>query len=133
MPVRSFICMLLCTLFMALCVEGSWAAEGRVLKNPHDYGVKANCSACHTAELPELSFDAVSTCTKCHEGHIFNHPVAGHPIGKVPETGVSVVMHLSSEGEMVCHTCHDQHNRLKRKNMLRVPYFKLCASCHRGY
>ena len=133
MSLRSFICMLLSVLFTVLYVEGASAVEGRVLKNPHDYGAKSSCVFCHTAEPPELSFDAVSTCTKCHEGYIANHPVAGHPIGKVPEAGVSVVIHLSSEGEMVCHTCHDQHNRLGRKNMLRVPYLKLCVSCHRGY
>ncbi len=125
--------MLLSVLFMVLYAEGSGAEEGRVLKNPHNYSVKTNCSVCHTLEPPELSFDAVSTCTKCHEGYIVNHPVAGHPMAKTPEAGVSGVMHLSSEGKMVCHTCHDQHNRLKRPKMLRVPYFKLCVSCHKGY
>jgi predicted CXXCH cytochrome family protein len=130
---RFFICMLLALFFTLFYVEGSGAVGGRDLKNPHDYRAKSKCILCHTAEPPELSFDAVSTCTKCHEGYIVNHPVAGHPIGKVPEAGVSSVMHLSSEGEMVCHTCHDQHNRLKRPKMLRVPYLKLCASCHRGY
>lgn len=133
MFIRSVICMLFALLFTVFYVEGSGAVEGRVLKNPHDYRAKSSCVACHTAELPELSFDAVSTCTKCHEGFIVNHPVAGHPIAKVPETSISTVMHLSSEGKMVCHTCHDQHNRLKRPKMLRVPYFRLCASCHKGY
>ncbi len=133
MSLRYFIGVLVCGLFALLYVEASWAADGRVLKNPHKYGVKSSCSACHTSELPELAFDAVSTCTKCHDGYIVNHPVAGHPMGKVPEAGVSTAMYLSIEGEMVCHTCHDQHNRLKRKSMLRVPYFHLCVSCHKGY
>lgn len=130
---RFFTGCLLIMLFTMLCVRSSGAEERRVLTNPHYYKVKSLCALCHTAEPPELSFDPVTTCAKCHDGYIVNHPVAGHPMGKVPEAGVSVVMYLSDEGEMVCHTCHDPHNRLRHQNMLRIPYFQICASCHKGY
>jgi predicted CXXCH cytochrome family protein len=130
---RFFTGCLLIMLLTMLYVRAAGAEERRVLRNPHDYNIKSLCALCHTAKPPELSFDPVSTCAKCHEGYVANHPVAGHPMGKVPESGVSTVMYLSADGKMVCHTCHDQHNMLWRENMLRVPYIKLCASCHKGY
>jgi predicted CXXCH cytochrome family protein len=83
------------------------------LVNPHNFVVKKYCGSCHAESPPELSFDAVTTCTKCHPANIGNHPV--------------------SRGRLVCHTCHDPHNKSVHRRMLRVDYFGLCASCHKGY
>ncbi|GMR04209.1 MAG: hypothetical protein BMS9Abin23_0100 [Thermodesulfobacteriota bacterium] len=101
--------------------------------NPHDFSAKQSCSTCHSATPPELKFDTVTTCTRCHEANAANHPVVRHPIGKAPGIAISKRLPLSKDGLMVCYTCHDQHARTKYPQMLRVPYIKLCSSCHRGY
>lgn len=108
----------------------------RAIVNPHDAsGDHPFCSACHTAKPPALSFDAVTTCVKCHSGNVNNHPVSRHPIGGVPRIRVPSYLPLTTDGRMVCYTCHDPHKKLKeeRKKMLRVDYETLCASCHVGY
>jgi predicted CXXCH cytochrome family protein len=43
------------------------------------------------------------------------------------------VLPLSVGGEIVCHTCHDNHNTSKFGKMLRVDFIRLCVSCHVGY
>jgi len=103
------------------------------LINPHNYVVEKFCAACHTDRPPELSFDAVTTCTKCHPANIGNHPVSRHPLGKKAQISVPKALPLTADGEMVCHTCHDPHNKSTHRRMLRVEYFALCASCHKGY
>lgn len=110
--------------------------DDRSIVNPHDgSGAAASCSACHTAKPPALSFDAVTTCVKCHSGNIDSHPVSRHPIGTVPKIRVPSFLPLTADGRMVCNTCHDPHNKLTqgRENLLRVDYQTLCASCHVGY
>lgn len=101
--------------------------------NPHVPGDLALCSACHTANPPALSFDAVTTCVKCHAGNVDNHPVSSHPIGSLPRISVPSSMPLTKDGKMVCYTCHDPHNRHKRGKMLRVDYQTICVTCHVGY
>jgi predicted CXXCH cytochrome family protein len=130
---RFFTGCLLTVLFTMLYARNSGAEELRVLTNPHDYGIRSHCILCHTAEPPQLSFDPVTTCTKCHEGNVGNHPVVRHPLGKVPKSALPASMPLSPDGEMVCHTCHDPHNRLRHSKMLRAPYLRICALCHREY
>ncbi len=107
--------------------------EGEKLVNPHDFGARQYCHLCHTAQPPALSFDPVTTCTKCHMGDIDNHPVSGHPIGVEPKINIPRNLPLTGDGRMVCQTCHDPHNRLRHKKMLRVDYEKICAACHAGY
>ncbi len=101
--------------------------------NPHDFSNKEECSSCHGSSMPSLSFDSVTVCTRCHEGFLGNHPVAKHPIGKIPEINITKLMPLSSDGKMVCYTCHDNHNSSSYPKMLRTDYMRLCSSCHRGY
>ena len=101
--------------------------------NPHDFSNKDYCGVCHTGSPPELSFDPVTTCTKCHMGNVGNHPVARHPIGKAPRINIAGFLPLSGKGLLVCYTCHDQHNVSGHPGMLRVEYLRLCASCHVGY
>lgn len=107
--------------------------EGVVSANPHDFNAEDLCSVCHRGEPPALNLDPVATCTKCHPGNVANHPVARHPLGKMPGISVPAYLPLSQNGKMVCFTCHDPHNRSGIENMLRVRFQKLCASCHAGY
>lgn len=110
--------------------------DDRAIINPHDaLGARPFCSVCHTAKPPELSFDAVTTCVKCHAGNIDNHPISRHPIGGVPRIRVPSFLPLTADGRMVCYTCHDPHKKLtdERQDMLRVDYQTLCSACHVGY
>ena len=107
------------------------AGAGNV--NPHDFSEKQYCGVCHSDPPPGLKFDTVTTCTRCHESNLVNHPVTRHPMGKAPGRNFSRNLPLSMDGHIVCYTCHDQHNRSANSRMLRVPYKKLCDSCHRGY
>ncbi|MBI5886951.1 MAG: hypothetical protein HZB85_10285 [Deltaproteobacteria bacterium] len=108
--------------------------DERVIANPHDpVGGRSQCSACHTAKPPELSFDAVTTCVKCHSGNVDSHPVSRHPVGEVVRIRVPSFLPLTGDGRMVCYTCHDPHDKGRRKKMLRVDFQSLCSSCHVGY
>ncbi|MFQ5442678.1 MAG: cytochrome c3 family protein [Thermodesulfobacteriota bacterium] len=107
------------------------AGAGNV--NPHDFSKKKYCGVCHSASPPGLKFDTVTTCTRCHEANVANHPVTRHPVGKAPGINISRILPLSMDGHIVCYTCHDNHNRSGNTRMLRVPYKKLCNACHRGY
>lgn len=107
--------------------------EGKVSANPHNYYDDNTCSVCHGDEPPSLSFDPVTTCAKCHPGNMTNHPVTRHPIGKMPKIKIPAKLPLTDDGEMVCYTCHDPHNKSRYPKMLRVDYLRLCASCHVGY
>ncbi len=115
---------------LGLSTVAGAAARGH---NPHDYSKKDECAYCHTSSMPALKFDSVTICTRCHDGYLGNHPVAKHPMGKRPGINISRLMPLSSDGKMVCYTCHDNHNRSSYPNMLRTDYLRLCSSCHRGY
>lgn len=107
--------------------------EGAAFQNPHNYSKKEFCEYCHKGMPPELTFDPVTTCARCHPGNVGNHPVTKHPVGVTPKIHIPKNLPLTREGLLVCYTCHDQHNRTNNQHMLRVEYFKLCASCHVGY
>ncbi|OGQ55992.1 MAG: hypothetical protein A3J24_09090 [Deltaproteobacteria bacterium RIFCSPLOWO2_02_FULL_53_8] len=138
-------CSFMLALFVAqaaLCDERKEldrAAEGgqeRVIANPHDVsGLRPSCPSCHTSAPPALSFDAVTTCVKCHSSNVDNHPVSRHPIGAKPKIPIPSFFPVSTDGRMVCYTCHDPHKKLKdgHRMMLRVDYQTLCAFCHVGY
>lgn len=119
----------------ALYVNESYAEEPEetVNINPHDFNDKNNCGVCHTAEPPKLNVDPVTTCSKCHLGNAVNHPVARHPLGIAPRINMPRFLPLSSNGQIVCYTCHDHHNKSKHPKMLRVDYIRLCNACHAGY
>jgi len=108
--------------------------DTREIIDPHDAkGGQSRCSACHTAKPPELSFDPVTTCVKCHAGNVDSHPVSRHPVGEVARIRVPSFLPLTRDGRMVCYTCHDSHNKTRIKKMLRVEFQSLCSSCHVGY
>lgn len=107
--------------------------EGEAFKYPHNYAKKELCEYCHKGMPPALTFDPVTTCTRCHPGNVGNHPVTKHPVGVIPRIHIPANLPLTREGALVCYTCHDQHNRTNLQNMLRVEYYRLCASCHVGY
>ncbi|MBI5888807.1 MAG: hypothetical protein HZB82_08885 [Deltaproteobacteria bacterium] len=107
--------------------------DGAAYANPHDYAKKELCSLCHKDEPPRLHFDQITTCVKCHEANLRDHPIARHPIGKAPAISMPGKLPLGKNGQIVCHTCHDPHNRSGSVRMLRVSLQELCASCHVGY
>lgn len=120
--------------FFCASSASSAEEEGAAFKNPHNYSRKDFCEYCHKGGMPpELTFDTVTTCARCHPGNVGNHPVTKHPVGVVPKIHIPRNLPLTKEGTLVCYTCHDQHNRTGNRYMLRVEYFKLCASCHVGY
>lgn len=101
--------------------------------NPHNYNNKDYCQACHDiSNMPLLNHDSMTTCIKCHENNIKNHPVSRHPIlVNIPhKIVVPEWMPLSKENKIVCYTCHDYHNTGKMTHMLRINYDILCVSCH---
>ncbi|MBI4948643.1 MAG: hypothetical protein HY955_00670 [Deltaproteobacteria bacterium] len=120
-------------LLLVIMPGPSSSEEGRAAESPHDFSRKEFCSVCHKAEPPLLNLDPVTTCTKCHPGNVGNHPVTRHPIGKMPRIRVPASLPLTDDGEMVCYTCHEPHNKSRHGKMLRVDFTKLCASCHAGY
>lgn len=102
--------------------------------NPHDYGNEQYCASCHTTvDPPVLNFDPVSSCTRCHERNVANHPVTRHPLNKVPRMQIPPLWPLTEDGGIVCYTCHDYHNKSRFRSMLRIDYSKVCVSCHKGY
>lgn len=126
--------------FLALAYAGDRARaadqpaeEGPVNVNPHDPGDKGHCSLCHAAEMPKLLFGTVTTCVKCHPSQVGNHPVARHPIGKIPRIPTPVALPLNPQGQMVCYTCHEPHNKTRYPKLLRVEFRQLCILCHVGY
>jgi len=135
-----------CAIFIIVAAAASFAAapeenvshgalkdEHAQAQNPHAHGDKTTCAFCHTSAPPKLSFDPVTTCVKCHSGNVDSHPISRHPIGKTPRMSMPSVFPLSKDGQMVCYTCHDPHNKTGHKRMLRVEYGRLCAVCHAGY
>jgi len=98
--------------------------------NPHDFEKKEHCPVCH-GDIPKLNHDPITTCVKCHEGNISNHPISSHPV----LVNASYKVHIPewmplSGGKLVCYSCHDYHNRSRFKLMLRIDYEMLCVACH---
>ncbi len=102
------------------------------MSNPHDFQNKKLCAACHSKEMPKLSHDPATTCVRCHEGNIDNHPVSGHSIMvDIPRKMLMPEgLPLTSEDKMVCYTCHDYHNETGFEKMLWIEYKNLCMACH---
>ena len=111
-------------------------AEGNsldvVMSNPHDFQDNELCSACHSEYMPRLSHDPVTTCVRCHEGNIDNHPVSRHSVMvSIPRKMlVPVGLPLSIDDKMICYTCHDYHNETGFGKMLWIEYKNLCMACH---
>lgn len=137
---------LYCAVFIIAAVAASFAAapagnvsheglrdELSLEQNPHAPGDRSACGLCHTSAPPKLSFDPVTTCVKCHTGNVNSHPISKHPIGKAPRINLPSVFPLAQNGQMVCFTCHDPHNKSGHRRMLRVDYDRLCSACHAGY
>lgn len=123
--------------FLVFAATNSSKLEAKV--SPH--GKSAACPSCHVepearlgsplASLEEkrkLKSDFVQVCRQCH-GNDFDHGV-----GKVPPINREQLP-LDSAGKIVCAvTCHSMHikseDQVQDKYHLRLPYKRLCASCH---
>jgi len=127
--------MIVSMLFCAFAGSSAAALNGdeSVRANPHNYAKKELCSLCHKGEPPMLYFDQITACAKCHEANLRDHPISRHPVGKSPMINMPGKLPLGKNGQIVCHTCHDPHNRSGNAKMLRVTLQELCASCHVGY
>ncbi|MBI5233655.1 MAG: cytochrome c3 family protein [Deltaproteobacteria bacterium] len=101
--------------------------------NPHSPEVAGYCGVCHAAKMPELLHDSVTTCVKCHETNITNHPVTRHPIGKTVRINVPSPLPLTKDRKIVCTTCHEPHGQTDYPKMLRAEYDGFCIRCHVGY
>lgn len=119
--------------FAPIASHAQSGEEGKAHVSPHAAGSKGKCQVCHKDELPKLLFDPVTTCTKCHPGNVNNHPVTRHPIGKVAKINTPWSLPLTKDGQIVCSTCHEPHNKAAFPKMLRVDFMNLCAACHAGY
>jgi len=131
--VRALIFLALALMILHLATTTAPGETERRRKSPHDFSDKETCKVCHTPEPPGLNHDPVTTCVKCHRGNLDNHPISRHPIGRAPKISMPKGFSLSSDGRMVCFTCHDPHNRTSNMKLLRVKYHRICAGCHVGY
>jgi len=116
----------------SLLAASSFGREELKVMNPHDFKDKKSCARCHTAEVPKLHHDPVTTCVKCHPGNVANHPVYRHPI-KVQASRKVLIPEgfpLSVDDDMVCYTCHDYHNTVGMDKMLWIEYKDICIACH---
>lgn len=110
----------------------SYGQDEAKIMNPHDFKNKEYCAKCHTADIPKLNHDPVTTCTKCHMGNIANHPVYRHPINVQPSRKVLIPpgFPLTVNDSMVCYTCHDYHNTTGMNRMLWIHKRNICVACH---
>ncbi len=98
----------------------------------HNFKNDKACGECHTVsadrqieESTELKGDPVKLCLGCHSPGGNDHPVDFVPERELPEE-----LPLSKEGKLVCHTCHDPHNRSGISPMLQMEPTELCLACH---
>ncbi len=98
------------------------------------------CSECHQTLFlneisPEFKDTTDSICLKCHQGEktLFSHPVGVKARYAFPQD-----MPLSSDGRLMCITCHTFHSSLympilKKKVYLRRSVMEkdFCLRCHR--
>jgi predicted CXXCH cytochrome family protein len=113
-------------------INYSYGQEEVNYVNPHDFKNKELCIQCHRQDMPKISHDPVTTCSKCHQGNIDNHPVYRHPMKVLASRKVLIPegFPLTRKGYMVCYTCHDYHNTTGMDKMLWIEYKDICISCH---
>ena len=88
-------------------------------RNAHDFRGQPLCQACHVPGNG-LKGQPLAVCGHCHDVGHMRHPMAV-PMRPTPE-GLPLW-----DGTIVCHTCHDPH---QRKAPLRKPFDDLCKPCH---
>lgn len=93
------------------------------VKDPHDFRGKPLCQRCHLQD-GKLTADPNELCAGCHS---FNH--GNHPVNVIERKPVKDLPLLAG-GKVVCHTCHDPH---QKQRVLRKPFNELCTTCHRRH
>jgi len=91
--------------------------------SPHNDSQRKFCYICHLENSVKTYGDNVQLCLRCHPMGRNDHPV------DIPAGELKTWLPLS-EGRIVCHTCHDQHNKTQEKAMLRTGFNRLCRECH---
>ena len=118
-------------------------ARGARDDNPHDFQL-VGCSHCHllvpgssqTVEKRVFRKSIDSLCQECHQATLednLNHRVGIRPSMRVPED-----LHLSTNGELSCITCHNPHAEYRNAKTKARSYFlrrgmlkrELCLACH---
>jgi hypothetical protein len=118
-------------------------ARGARDDNPHNFQ-PVGCSHCHlldpgssqTVEKTVFRKSIDSLCQECHQAALednLNHRVGIRPSMRVPED-----LHLSSNGELSCITCHNPHTAYRNPKTKARTYFlrrgmlkrELCLACH---
>lgn len=122
-------------------VSSLWGRD----ESPHNFK-SIGCTHCHlkipgsSKVVQRIVFrkNIDNLCQECHEAALednLNHRVGIRPSMRVPDD-----LHLSSQGELSCITCHNPHSPYldsKKKNrtyFLRRGMLKreLCLACHRS-
>lgn len=118
----------------SLCILVPLYEEGCMRKppkmTPHT-DAKA-CAVCHVEKdtmthevAAELKKDPVALCSTCHPKGVQDHKMDIVPTRPMPPN-----LPLSTEGKLVCHTCHDPHGKTKERAALRMEANALCMACH---
>lgn len=113
-------------------------------KSPHDFQA-IGCTHCHITVPGQSNIvrkrvfrrDISELCLECHEDSIENQ--INHRIGMKPSMKVPEDLHLSSNGELTCITCHMPHLSYTDKTKGGRTYFlrrsilnrELCLACHK--
>lgn len=93
--------------------------------NPHNDSEKKYCKICHIENSVKIYGEPSRLCLRCHPMGKNDHPL-GVKLGE----GIQTWLPLWLNREVVCHTCHDQHNKTQQRFMLRTEFNKLCRECH---
>ncbi len=127
-------------IFFLSCLAYPLIARGTGPHNEIILNTDIRCSECHQTLFlnevsPEFNDATDSICLRCHQGE---RKLFSHPVGVKVRPAFSEEMPLSSDGRLMCITCHTFHSSfympiLKKKVYLRriVMEKNFCLRCHR--
>jgi predicted CXXCH cytochrome family protein len=115
-------------------------ADARPAPGPDVHRPDAACQGCHTADAAALGRDPAAArsalvpdidarCMSCHGGEGPSHKTGVMPRGAVPAN-----LPLSSNGQIMCATCHFVHGEGERsRDYQRIDNRRgqLCLTCHK--
>jgi predicted CXXCH cytochrome family protein len=118
-------------IFFLVTIFGLYSDELRAeeLINPHDFTKEALCVQCHIEGSRDLRHDEITVCFRCHSENLADHVIDVKPRRALVPAG----WYMSSDGRMVCYSCHDYHHKSTIRRVLWVEYERLCMLCHVGY
>ena len=75
--------------------------------------------------LPGIATPEDELCLNCHPP-----TSADHPVGVIPSGPIPTDLPLSSDGKIICLTCHNSHDGGDTPAGQRMPADQLCLTCH---